>query len=57
MRNTCDEFNPYAAGIYMVSCEFQTKLGTLENMYVQYDIGPVLFKICSGNEVRVKTSK
>ena len=35
----------------------KAQLGILENMYVQYVIGPVLFEICSGNKVRVKTSK
>ena len=35
----------------------KAQLGTLENMYVQYVIGPVLFEICSEKEVLVKTSK
>ena len=33
----------------------KAQLGTLENMYVQYDCPWP--EICSGNEVRVKTSK
>ena len=33
------------------------KLGTLENMYVQYVILRAVFEICSGNEVTVYCKK
>ena len=41
----------------MVQKPEKAQLVTLEIMYVQYVIGPVVFEISSGNELCVETSK